>query len=101
MGISTDSTLPGGIPPPFFYHGHFRRTESLVTLQLFIMRLLDRYKDFYGTGCCGMPLSTEELQALALESMVKAFARKYNLRDTIPVAEILALAESIRGHEAL
>ena len=67
------------------------------------MTLLERYNQFYNDECAatpsGGPISMEELQALALECMVKAFKRKYNL-DPIPADEILTLAQHLRsqGH---
>ena len=62
------------------------------------MNLLDRYNDFYNDECAGLtyggPISMQEMQALALECMVKAFKRKYNL-DPIPADEILTLADQL------
>jgi len=62
------------------------------------MNLLDRYNDFYNDECSGLthggPISMQEMQALALECMVKAFKRKYNL-DPIPADEILMLANQL------
>jgi hypothetical protein len=63
------------------------------------MKLIDRYNQFYNQECAGlphgMPISMEQLQAISLESMCKAFARKYNLRESIPVEDILNLAEQL------
>ena len=63
------------------------------------MTLLERYNQFYNDECAaipsGGPVSMEELQALALESMVRAFKRKYRL-DPIPAQEILDLAFLLR-----
>lgn len=60
------------------------------------MKLLDRYNQFYNDEVAsmphGMPCSMEHLQAIAIKSMLKAFARKYNLKDAIPVDEMLELA---------
>jgi hypothetical protein len=67
------------------------------------MTLLERYNQFYNDECSaipsGGPVSMEELQAIALESTVHAFKRKYHL-DPIPAEEILTLAEQLRsqGH---
>jgi hypothetical protein len=67
------------------------------------MTLLERYNQFYNDECAaipsGGPVSMEEMQALALESMVYAFKRKYHL-DPVPSEEILTLAEQLRsqGH---
>ena len=64
------------------------------------MRLLDRYNQFYNDECSGlshgMPISMEHLQAITLECMVKAFARKYNYKENIPVEDILYLAKKIQ-----
>jgi hypothetical protein len=63
------------------------------------MTLLERYNQFYNDECAalpsGGPVSHEELQAMALECMVKAFKRKYNL-DPIPAEEIVGLALQLR-----
>ncbi|QGT54362.1 hypothetical protein b3_0118 [Synechococcus phage B3] len=63
------------------------------------MKLIDRYNQFYNNEVSGlphgMPISMEQLQAISLECMVKAFARKYNFKDTIPVEDILNLAQQI------
>ena len=63
------------------------------------MTLLERYNQFYNDECAalpsGGPISHEELQAMALECMVKAFKRKYNL-DPIPADEIVNLALHLR-----
>jgi len=63
------------------------------------MTLLERYNQFYNLECSalahGGPTTMEELQATALESMVKAFQRKYHL-DPIPADEILQLATMLR-----
>ena len=63
------------------------------------MTLLERYNQFYNDECAalpsGGPISHEELQAMTLECMVKAFKRKYNL-DPIPADEIVGLALQLR-----
>ena len=68
------------------------------------MTLLERYNQFYNDECAaipsGGPVSMEELQALALESMVHAFKRKYHL-DPIPAQEILDLALALRTQSDL
>ena len=71
------------------------------------MRLLDRYNQFYNDTCAGLPhggpISMEELQSLALKSAIYAFARKYNLKESIPVEELENLADLIeaQGNEFL
>ena len=68
------------------------------------MTLLERYNQFYNDECAslpsGGPISHEELQAMALECMVKAFKRKYRL-DPIPAQEILDLALALREQSNL
>ena len=63
------------------------------------MTLLERYNDFYNLECAalpsGGPISMEEMQATALESLVYAFKRKYHL-DPIPAEEIVGLALQLR-----
>ena len=64
------------------------------------MNILQRYNDFYNLEMMssphGMPLSMEHLQGITLECMVKAFARKYNYKENIPVEDILYLAKKIQ-----
>lgn len=64
------------------------------------MNILQRYNDFYNLEMMslphGMALSMEHLQAITLECMVKAFARKYNYKENIPVEDILYLAKKIQ-----
>ena len=68
------------------------------------MTLLERYNQFYNDECAslpsGGPISMEEMQALALESMVYAFKRKYHL-DPISSEEILDLAAALRAQSDL
>jgi len=68
------------------------------------MTLLERYNQFYNDECAalpsGGPISHEELQAMALECMVRAFKRKYHL-DPIPAQEILDLALALREQSDL
>jgi hypothetical protein len=68
------------------------------------MTLLERYNQFYNDECAtlpsGGPISMEEMQAIALESMVFAFKRKYHL-DPIPAQEILDLAAALRAQSDL
>ena len=68
------------------------------------MTLLERYNQFYNDECAslpsGGPISMEEMQATALESLVYAFKRKYHL-DPIPAQEILDLAAALRAQSDL
>ena len=63
------------------------------------MRLIDRYNQFYNDECSGLshgqPLSMEHLQAITLECTVRAFVRKYNLKESIPVEDLLYLAKEL------
>jgi hypothetical protein len=63
------------------------------------MRLIDRYNDFYNLEMSALPhgqaLSMEHLQAITLECAVKAFARKYNYKESIPVEDLLYLAKEL------
>jgi hypothetical protein len=63
------------------------------------MNILNRYNQFYNDECSGLPhgmaISMEHLQAITLECAVKAFARKYNLKESIPVEDLLYLAKEL------
>lgn len=65
------------------------------------MKLIDRYNQFYNDECSGLshgtPISMEHLQAITLECAVKAFARKYNYKESIPVEDLLYLAKELMG----
>jgi hypothetical protein len=71
------------------------------------MKILDRYNDFYNLEMSALPhgqaLSMEHLQAITLECAVKAFARKYNLKESIPVEDLLYLAKELmrQGEETV
>ena len=63
------------------------------------MKLIDRYNQFYNGECSGLyhgtPISMGHLQAITLECAVKAFARKYNYKESIPVEDLLFLAKEL------
>ena len=63
------------------------------------MKILDRYNDFYNLEMSALPhgqaLSMEHLQAITLECAVKAFARKYNYKENIPVEDLLYLTKEL------
>ena len=63
------------------------------------MNILNRYNQFYNDECSGLshgtPISMEHLQATTLECAVKAFARKYNYKENIPVEDLLYLAKEL------
>jgi hypothetical protein len=71
------------------------------------MKLIDRYNSYYNDECAASPwgsiTSMEHLQATAIRSALKAFARKYNLKESIPVEELENLADLIeaQGNEFL
>jgi hypothetical protein len=63
------------------------------------MRLIDRYNDFYNLEMMslphGMAISMKHLQSLTIECVIKAFARKYNYKESIPVEDLLYLAKEL------
>ena len=63
------------------------------------MNILNRYNDFYNLEMMslphGMALSMEHLQSITLECAVRAFARKYNYKESIPVEDLLYLAKEL------
>ncbi len=71
------------------------------------MRLIDRYNQYYNDACSGLPqggpISMEHLQSLTLKSAIYAFARKYNMKESIPVEDLKNLAELLehQGNEYL
>jgi hypothetical protein len=71
------------------------------------MKLLDRYNQYYNDECAamphGMPISMEHMQAIALRGALYAFARKYNMKENIPVEDLNNLADLIeaQGNEFL
>jgi hypothetical protein len=71
------------------------------------MKLLERYNEYYNDECAsmphGMPVSMEHLQAIAIRGALYAFARKYNMKDSIPVEDLNNLADLIeaQGNESI
>ena len=71
------------------------------------MRLIDRYNQFYNDECSASPwggiTSMEHLQATTIRAVVYAFARKYNMKESIPVEDLENLANRIeaQGNEFL
>jgi hypothetical protein len=71
------------------------------------MLLLERYNQYYNDECAAMPhggpISMEELQSLAIRAALYAFARKYNMKESIPVEDLKNLADLIeaQGNEFL
>ena len=71
------------------------------------MRLLDRFNEYLNQECASMPhgsfISFEHLEAATLRASIYAFARKYNMKDQIPVEDLENLANRIeeQGNEFL
>ncbi len=71
------------------------------------MKLIDHYNEHYNYTCAGLPhggpISMESLQAIAIRSALYAFARKYNMKESIPVDDLENLANLIeaQGNEFL
>jgi hypothetical protein len=71
------------------------------------MKLIDRYNQYYNNECAamphGMPVSMEHMQAIAIRAALYAFARKYNMKENIPVEDLKNLADLIeaQGNEFL
>jgi hypothetical protein len=71
------------------------------------MKLIYRYNQYYNTECAamphGMPISMEHMQAIALRGAIYAFARKYNMKESIPVEDLENLADLIeaQGNETI
>lgn len=71
------------------------------------MKLIDRYNEYYNDECSamphGMPISMEHLQAIAIRGALYAFARKYNMKESIPVEDLKNLADLIeaQGKESI
>ena len=71
------------------------------------MKLIDRYNQFYNDECAASPwgsiTSMEHLQATTIRAVLYAFARKYNMKESIPVEDLNNLADLIeaQGNEFL
>ena len=71
------------------------------------MKLLDRYNEYYNDECAASPwgsiTSMEHLQATTIRAVVYAFARKYGMKESIPVEDLNNLADLIeaQGNEFL
>jgi hypothetical protein len=71
------------------------------------MKLIDRYNQYYNDECAASPwgsiCSMEHLQATTIRAALYAFARKYNMKESIPVEELENLANLIeaQGNEFL
>jgi hypothetical protein len=71
------------------------------------MKLIDRYNQYYNDECAASPwgsiCSMEHLQATTIRAALYAFARKYNMKESIPVEDLKNLADLIekQGNEFL
>jgi hypothetical protein len=71
------------------------------------MKLIERYNQYYNDTCAASPwgsiTSMEHLQATAIRGALYAFARKYGMKDSIPVEDLKNLADLIeaQGNEYL
>ena len=71
------------------------------------MRLIDRFNEYLNQECASMPhgsfISFEHLEAATLRATLYAFARKYNMKESIPVEDLENLANRIeaQGNEFL
>ena len=71
------------------------------------MLLLERYNQYYNDTCAASPwgsiTSMEHLQATAIRGALYAFARKYNMKESIPAEDLENLADLIeaQGNEFL
>jgi hypothetical protein len=71
------------------------------------MKFIDRYNQYYNDECAACPwgsiTSMEHLQATTIRALIYAFARKYNMKESIPVEDLNNLADLIeaQGNEFL
>jgi hypothetical protein len=71
------------------------------------MKLIDRFNEYLNQECASMPhgsfISFEHLEAATLRATLYAFARKYNLKESIPVEDLENLADLIeaQGNESI
>lgn len=71
------------------------------------MKLIERYNQYYNDECAASPwgsiCSMENLQATAIRGAIYAFARKYNMKESIPVEDLKNLADLIeaQGNESI
>jgi hypothetical protein len=71
------------------------------------MKLIERYNQYYNDECAACPwgsiVSMEHLQATSIRGALYAFARKYNMKESIPVEDLENLANLIeaQGNEFL
>ena len=65
------------------------------------MRLIDRFNEYYNQECAASPwgsiTSMEHLEATTIRAVIYAFARKYNMKESIPVEDLENLANRIEA----
>jgi len=63
------------------------------------MKLIDRFNEYVNRECAASPwgslTSMEHLEATTIRAVLYAFARKYNLKESIPCDELKQLADWI------
>ena len=70
------------------------------------MKLIDRYNEYYNDEYSASPwgslTSMEHLQATTIRAVLYAFARKYNMKESISVEDLELLANQIeeQGNES-
>ena len=68
---------------------------------------MDRFNEYYNQECAASPwgsiTSMEHLEATTIRAVIYAFARKYNMKESIPVEDLENLANRIeeQGNEFL
>jgi hypothetical protein len=67
------------------------------------MKLIDRFNEYVNHECSASPwgslTSIEHLEATTIRAVLYAFARKYNLKESIPCDELKQLADWIETQE--
>lgn len=63
------------------------------------MKLIDRFNQYINDTCAASPwgsfISMEDVEATTIRAVIYAFARNYNLKESIPVEELQNLADQI------
>jgi hypothetical protein len=65
------------------------------------MKLIDRFNEYLNLECASIPhgsfISFEHLESATLRATLYAFARKYNMKESIPVEDLENLANLIEA----
>jgi hypothetical protein len=70
------------------------------------VKLIDRFNEYVNKECAASPWGTltsmEHLEATTIRAVLYAFARKYNLKESIPCDELKQLADILekQGNES-